>query len=107
MDSVFENRSWLAWLVKVRILILTVILGVELAIAQFTSVSIPLRLFVATVLLSYLVSFGYLAWLRIGNRLQLQSAFGIVALLAIAWAGVSTCWPGNRRVTAIAMLTKG
>ena len=28
----FDERLWLAWLVKVRILILTLLLGIELAI---------------------------------------------------------------------------
>jgi len=35
MQSALENRVWLTWLVKVRILILTVLLGIELVIAQF------------------------------------------------------------------------
>ena len=46
MQSAFEDRVWLVWLVKVRILILTVLLGIELAIAQFTPVAFPLRWFV-------------------------------------------------------------
>ncbi len=41
MKSVFEDRVWLTWLVKVRILILTVLLGIELAIEQFTPVGFP------------------------------------------------------------------
>ena len=79
MHSVFENRLWLAWLVRVRILILTIILGIELAIAQFTSVSFPIRLFVGTILLAYAVSFLYLALLKIGNKFQLQSALQIAS----------------------------
>ena len=38
MQSIFDDRVWLAWLVKVRILILTVLLGIELVISQFTPV---------------------------------------------------------------------
>jgi len=57
MHPSFENRQWLAWLVKVRILILTIILGIELAIAQFTTVSFPLNLFIGTILVGYAVSF--------------------------------------------------
>ena len=96
MHSVFENRLWLAWLVRVRILILTIILGIELAIAQFTSVSFPIRLFVGTILLAYAVSFLYLALLKIGNKLQLQSALQIasdlvfVSLLVYITGGVDS-----------------
>ncbi|PYV63327.1 MAG: hypothetical protein DMG95_07190, partial [Acidobacteria bacterium] len=96
MHSVFENRLWLAWLVRVRILILTIILGIELAIAQFTSVSFPIRLFVGTILLAYAVSFLYLALLKIGNKLQLQSVLQIasdlvfVSLLVYITGGVDS-----------------
>jgi len=53
MHSAFEDRVWLVWLVKVRILILTVLLGIELAIAQFTRLAFPVRLFVDAILLAY------------------------------------------------------
>src|SRR5215469_8874595 len=96
MHSDFEKRLWLAWLVKVRILILTIILGIELAIAQFTTVSYPLKLFVGTILLAYGVSFCYLALLKLGNRLQLQSALQLasdlllVSLLVYITGGVDS-----------------
>src|SRR5438477_8515852 len=96
MHSAFENRLWLAWLVKVRILILTIILGIELAIAQFATISFPLRLFVGTILLAYAVSFFYLALLKIGDKLQLQSALQVasdlllVSLLVYITGGVDS-----------------
>jgi len=96
MHSAFENRLWLAWLVKVRILILTIILGIELAIAQFTTISFPLRLFVGTILLAYAVSFFYLGLLKIGGKLQLQSALQVasdlllVSLLVYITGGVDS-----------------
>src|SRR5215813_5844757 len=96
MHSAFENRQWLAWLVKVRILILTILLGIELAIAQFTKVSFPMRLFVGTILLAYAVSFGFLALLKFGHRLQLQSALQVasdlvfVSLLVYITGGVDS-----------------
>ena len=34
MQSMFDERLWLGWLVKVRIIILTFLLGIELAIAR-------------------------------------------------------------------------
>jgi len=36
MQSTFDERNWLAWLVKVRILILTFLLGIQLAVAELT-----------------------------------------------------------------------
>ena len=96
MHSVFENRLWLAWLVKVRILILTIILGIELAIAQFATISFPLKLFVGTILLAYAVSFFYLGLLKIGGKLQLQSALQVasdlflVSLLVYITGGVDS-----------------
>ena len=96
MHSAFENRLWLAWLVKVRILILTIILGIELAIAQFATISFPLRLFVGTILLAYAVSFFYLGLLKIWGKLQLQSALQVasdlflVSLLVYITGGVDS-----------------
>src|SRR5215467_7880560 len=83
MHSSFENRQWLAWLVKVRILILTVILGIELAIAQFTTVAFPVRLFVWTILLAYAVSFFYLGLLKISSRVHIQSVLQIATDLIL------------------------
>ena len=46
MQSIFDERLWLAWLVKVRIIILTLLFGIELAIARLTPNPFPLRLFI-------------------------------------------------------------
>jgi two-component system sensor histidine kinase PilS (NtrC family) len=83
MHPSFENRQWLAWLVKVRILILTIILGIELAIAQFTTVSFPLNLFIGTILVGYAVSFFYLGLLRISGKIHMQSALQIATDLVL------------------------
>ena len=83
MHPSFENRQWLAWLVKVRILILTIILGIELAIAQFTTVSFPINLFIGTILVGYAVSFFYLGLLRISGKIHMQSALQIATDLVL------------------------
>jgi two-component system, NtrC family, sensor histidine kinase PilS len=83
MHSSFENRQWLAWLVKVRILILTIILGIELAIAQFTTVSFPISLLIGTILVGYAVSFFYLGLLRISGKIHIQSALQIATDLVL------------------------
>ena len=60
MQSMFDERLGLAWLVKVRIIILTFLLGIELAVARLTQTPLPLRLFVDVMLLWYAMSVFYL-----------------------------------------------
>ena len=83
MRSAFEDRVWLVWLVKVRILILTILLAIELAIAQFTPVAFPMRLFVDTILLAFTISAFYLALLHYWKELQAQSVLQIVSDLLL------------------------
>jgi two-component system, NtrC family, sensor histidine kinase PilS len=83
MQSAFEDRVWLAWLVKVRILILTTLLGIELAIAQFTPVAFPMRLFVDTILLAYTISAFYLVLLHLWNEPQVQSVLQVITDLLL------------------------
>ena len=59
MQSMFDERLWLEWLVKVRILILTFLLGIELLINQFTAAPLPVRPFVSAILLWYTLSIFY------------------------------------------------
>jgi two-component system sensor histidine kinase PilS (NtrC family) len=73
MQSVFENRAWLVWLVKVRVLILTVILGIELAVAQFSPVAFPVRLLVETIVSAYALSAFYLLVLRFSKKTKIQA----------------------------------
>src|SRR5258708_28650065 len=83
MQSAFEDRVWLVWLVKVRTLILTVLLGIELAVAQFTPVAFPLRLFVDAILLAYTISAFYLVLLHFWNELQVQSVLQVISDLLL------------------------
>jgi two-component system, NtrC family, sensor histidine kinase PilS len=96
MQSVFEERIWLAWLVKVRVIILTVLLGIELAIARLTPVPFPLHLFIGTILLWFALSlfFGLLLsfWkeTRIQALLQVLSDLALVTLVVYATGGVDS-----------------
>jgi two-component system sensor histidine kinase PilS (NtrC family) len=83
MQSAFENRVWLTWLVKVRILILTVLLGIELVISQFTPVAFPLRLFADTILLAYTISAFYLVLLHFWDELKPQAVLQVVTDLLL------------------------
>ena len=83
MQSAFENRVWLTWLVKVRILILTVLLGIELAIAQFTPVAFPLRLFADTILFAYTISAFYLVLLHFWDEVKPQAVLQVISDLLL------------------------
>jgi two-component system sensor histidine kinase PilS (NtrC family) len=96
MYSLFDERSWLAWLVKVRIIILTFLLGIELAIARLTPSTLPLRLFTQTMLLWYTISIFYLVLLsfwdeqRIQSLLQVVTDLFMVTLVVYATGGVDS-----------------
>jgi two-component system sensor histidine kinase PilS (NtrC family) len=96
MQSARETQPWLAWLAKVRILIITVLLGIELAIAQFTPVSFPVRLFVVAILLAYTISVFHLALLQFWQELRVQTVLQVatdlllVSLLIYVTGGVDS-----------------
>ncbi len=78
MQSTFDERSWLAWLVKVRILILTFLLVIQLAVARLSPTSLPLRLFVSTILLWYTVSLFYAILLSFWQEHRLQASLQVL-----------------------------
>lgn len=49
MASGINERIWLEWLVKVRVLIITILLAIELAIVNLTSTNVDRRLFVGVI----------------------------------------------------------
>jgi two-component system, NtrC family, sensor histidine kinase PilS len=96
MQSIFDERQWLAWLVKVRILILTSLLGLQLAIAQLTPATFPLRLFITVILLWYTISVFYALLLsfwreyRIQSLLQVLTDMVLVSLMVYVTGGVDS-----------------
>jgi hypothetical protein len=96
MQSMFDERLWLAWLVKVRILILTFLLGIELAISRLTPTPLSLRLFVNAILLWYAISIFYVLLLsfwqeyRIQAVLQVLTDLALVSLVVYATGGVDS-----------------
>ncbi len=83
MHSKFDERLGLAWLVKVRIIILTFLLGIELAIARFTPTPLPLRLFVDVMLLWYTMSLFYLLLLSFWEEHRIQSLLQVITDLVL------------------------
>ena len=83
MQSTFDERNWLGWLVRVRIFILTVLLAVELAVAQFSPAPVPMRLFISTILFWYSLSLFYILLLSFWQEHRLQAALQVLTDLAL------------------------
>ncbi|HXJ87720.1 MAG TPA: ATP-binding protein [Candidatus Binatia bacterium] len=83
MQSTFDERNWLGWLVRVRIFILTVLLAVELAVAQFSPAPVPMRLFISTILFWYCLSLFYVLLLSFWEEHQLQAALQVLTDVAL------------------------
>jgi two-component system, NtrC family, sensor histidine kinase PilS len=83
MQSTFDERNWLAWLVRVRIFILTLLLAIELAVAQFSPAPLPTRLFVGTILFWYSVSFFYVLLLSFWKEHRIQASLQVVTDLIL------------------------
>jgi len=83
MQSTFDERNWLAWLVKVRILILTFLLAIQLAVAELTPTRLPLRLFLSTMLLWYTVSLFYVVLLSFWHEHRLQASLQVLTDLIL------------------------
>jgi two-component system sensor histidine kinase PilS (NtrC family) len=78
MQSTFDERNWLAWLVKVRILILTFLLGIQLVVAQLTPSHLPIRLFLGTIFLWYSISLFYVLLLSVWSEHRLQASLQVL-----------------------------
>jgi two-component system, NtrC family, sensor histidine kinase PilS len=83
MQATFDERNWLAWLVKVRILILTFLLGIELTIARLTPTPLPLRLFLTTILFWFTVSLVFVVLLSFWREYRLQASLQVLIDLAM------------------------
>jgi len=83
MQSTFDERNWLTWLVRVRIFILTLLLGIELAVAQFTPAPLPLRFFVSTIIFWYSLSLFYVLLLSLWQEHRLQAALQVLTDLIL------------------------
>ncbi len=78
MQPTLDERNWLAWLVKVRVLILTFLLGIQLTIVQLTPTHIPLRLFLSTMLLWYVLSLLFVILMSFWQEHRLQAAMQVL-----------------------------
>jgi two-component system sensor histidine kinase PilS (NtrC family) len=78
MQSTFDERNWLGWLVKIRIIILTFLLGIELIVARLADSPLPLRAFVSAMLLWYALSVFYALLLSFWDEQRVQAVLQVV-----------------------------
>jgi two-component system sensor histidine kinase PilS (NtrC family) len=83
MHSISDERNWLTWLVKVRILILTVLLAIELAVIRLTPSPLPLLPFLTGMFLWFVLSLFFLFLVSVWNEHRLQAILQVLADLAM------------------------
>ena len=84
MQPMFDERLWLEWLVKVRVIVLTFLLGIELAVSRFTSSPLPVRAFVSTMVLWYAISLFYILLLSFWREYRAQAGLQVLSDLALS-----------------------
>ena len=84
MGEQFNERSWLIWLGKVRIIIITFVFGIELAVAVLTPTYLPKTLFVVAILLWYTLSVFYLLLLSLWQDARFQARLQVLTDLCMA-----------------------
>lgn len=73
MNAGFNERTWLEWLVKVRVIIITFLFAIELAITTVTITSVDKRLFIGVVLAWFAVAAAYMIILSFWKDLRAQA----------------------------------
>jgi two-component system, NtrC family, sensor histidine kinase PilS len=83
MQPTFDERNWLTWLVRVRIFILTLLLAIELAVAEFSPSPVPMRLFISTILFWFSLSLFYVLLQSFWQEHRLQAALQVLTDVAL------------------------
>ncbi|HET9182319.1 MAG TPA: ATP-binding protein [Candidatus Angelobacter sp.] len=87
-ETRFNERAWLTWLVKVRVIIISFLLAVELLIVDLTPNNVPVRLFVTVVLVWYTVSVFFIVLDSLWREYKVQAATQLFTDLAFVTAVV-------------------
>jgi two-component system sensor histidine kinase PilS (NtrC family) len=83
MHSISDERNWLTWLVKVRILILTVLLAIELAVIRLTPSPLPIMPFLTAMVLWFVLSLFFLFLVSVWTESRLQAMLQVLSDLAM------------------------
>jgi two-component system sensor histidine kinase PilS (NtrC family) len=93
MVTQFNERTWLAWLANVRVIIITFLLGIELAILRVLTppaARIPEQAFFGLILLWYFVAVFYALLLKLWDDYWLQSRLQVFTDLVMVTLVVYT-----------------
>ncbi len=88
MAEQFNERTWLVWLGKVRIIVITFLFGIELAVAVLNPTNLPKALFVLLILVWYAISAFYILLLNLWRESRFQARLQVITDLALASAVV-------------------
>ncbi len=80
----FDERSWLGWLVKVRVLIITFLVGIELAITRLTPTHLPEREFISLILLWYTLAVLHIVLHSFWQEHRAQAVLQVLTDMALA-----------------------
>jgi two-component system, NtrC family, sensor histidine kinase PilS len=83
MHSISDERNWLTWLVKVRILILMVLLAIELAVLRLTPTPLPVLPFLTTMVLWFVLSLFFLFLVSVWSEHRLQAILQVLSDLVM------------------------
>jgi len=84
MNNEFKERTWLAWLSKVRIIVITFLLAIELVITRLTTTAVPERAFISVIALWYTISLFYVLLLPLWREQSAQARLQVVTDLVFA-----------------------
>src|SRR5271156_6939498 len=83
MHSITDERNWLTWLVKVRILILAVLLAIELAVMRLTPNPLPVLPFLTGMLLWFALSIFFLLLVSVWSEQRPQAILQVLSDLVM------------------------
>ncbi len=83
MHSMSDERNWLTWLVKVRMLILTFLLAIQLAVVRLTPSPLPVVPFLTAMVLWYVLSLFFLFLVSVWSERRLQAILQVLSDLCM------------------------
>ena len=90
IGSTFDERTWLAWLVKVRILVVTFLLGIQLVVSSRAPALAAKRSFIGVVLLWCTIGLFYAALQHLWHEYRVQARLQVLTDLLLAAAVLHT-----------------
>jgi two-component system sensor histidine kinase PilS (NtrC family) len=82
--SSFNEGTWLTWLGKARIIIITFLFAIELAVTSFTRTNVPRSLFLSVIVLWYTIALFFILLRHLWTDLYLQGRVQVLTDLVMA-----------------------